>query len=151
MASSVLKMCNVFQLKTEEILCDHFFPMKMKPVWEKKTCSQNNFHKCSWETVVMFFFFWTGMRGREEREIMREDEMRGKEWDDQLSAYLWLGVSPAPCWMCLIGRPVWIGSCPGRWALKAGAVLRGCWSGSLYSSVLKSSLSPLWAWARTAK
>jgi len=61
--------------------------------------------------------------------------MRGYEMrDDQGSDYLRLGVSPAPRWMCLIGRVVWIDSCPGHWALS------GWRSPAPYSSPLNGTL-----------
>lgn len=156
MASAVLKMCNVFKLKTEEILCGHF-SHKYETYMAKRP--RGSTHKIIFTNVavkerssgdIYIYFLEVGERKRGKRDYERRWEER--QWgDDQLSAYHLLGVSPAPCWMCLIGRPVWIGSCPGCWTLKAGAALRGRWSGSLYSSVLKSSLSPLCAWACTAK
>lgn len=64
---------------------------------------------------------WVSQKKRGERrkeKLWGDMRWEGRRRDDQGSDYLWLGVSPAPSWMCLIGRVVWIDSCPGRWALR---------------------------------
>ncbi len=83
--------------------------------------------------VNSHWVIFTPAAGKEEKGSRRESKKReerrkeklwedmrweGRRRDDQGSDYLRLGVPPAPCWMCLIGRVVWIDSCPGHWALR---------------------------------
>lgn len=71
--------------------------MKIKGKTPQAKAKKKLFCKCSRGEKAVVLFFLKGMRGKEKGEIIREGCDERQRGDDQLSAYLWLGVSPAPC------------------------------------------------------